>query len=639
MVLLRLHTIWAVVQPLLAFAAPKFVVIKDWRLGLLLRIFQIIIFAYVLFDIFRQASYLEKEVPTGLVTPLARFPDEDRNAVFNRFANINSTELAAAAPYCGNPAFDFEWNNETFQDIRCALMDLSSLATKGETEYFFATFMSLNKFMWIRNNTDGSCPDPNVENEREASDLPTGSRLLNFTSNRETSVCLYENTEQYFPIEAEATTLSFLHSFQTSIVKKDGVLPMTYLRAPGFKDKDEELILFDKGEPVALSLKKWLEFAGIDLDNHLNNQSNHEFQAGTSSEDVLGSGDFRGQFPRARLSGVQIVLTLNYKQRNLADKQFRKLAGSSADDIFCVIDVKPTFRWTVQGSDTRYLLNTPRDPIFLQVGDADRQRSDSNVVASTVDFRRNGIRFTFKVQGQLGRFQIAELINALVAGSVLLSVAQVVVTFVALYALGLSSKLYMEFMRESCEWRKEYARFAVQALVAGYAYMHYDTNHSWSIDRTEVYRILKKLLSRRLPDDKLAALADFMMRQSEEDDAVMKGKFSLEDYVPKNNSVSIEEWVDMFTEDKVHLQSLERLIDNEYKDKKTRKVLVRLAEGEKPSEVMEDLKDGLLEEEPLVPNDSETDGDAHPKRTTQSLIEEKSPASKKDPDIEAGAKK
>ena len=61
--------------------------------------------------------------------------------------------------------------------------------------------------MWIRNNGDGSCPDPTVESDREASDLPAGSRLLNFTSNGETSFCLYENIEQYFPIEAEATTL------------------------------------------------------------------------------------------------------------------------------------------------------------------------------------------------------------------------------------------------------------------------------------------------------------------------------------------------------------------------------------------------------------------------------------------------
>lgn len=54
------------------------------------------------------------------------------------------------------------------------------------------------------------------------------------------------------------------------------------------------------------------------------------------------------------------------------------------------------------------------------------------------------------------------MISALVAGSVMLGVAQTVVVFVALYGMGLSSQLYMEFMRESVDWRKEYARFAAQ---------------------------------------------------------------------------------------------------------------------------------------------------------------------------------
>lgn len=632
---LNANVIWTVVQPLLVFAAPKFVVIKDWRLGLLLRIFQVIIFGYVLFTIFREASYQITEVPNGIVTPLAQFPDDDRLALFNRFANIDRAQLLETATYCSNNTFNFEWNGQTFEDIRCALLDLSSLAARGETEFFFATFMSLNKFMWVRNNDDGSCPDPDVESEREGSDLPVGSTLLNLTPNGDNAVCLYQNIEQYFPIEPEAGTLSFLHSYQTSTtIGKEGSLPRTILQAPGFKENEDERIEFEEGKAVTLNLTQWLDLAGVKLDQTLDDQPNKQFAATRENEDVLGSGDFDGEFPRARVSGVQIVLTLNYYQGNTAPSAFRDLVGGGANDAFCVIDVEPRFQWTVQGSDTRYMINSPRDPIFLQFDGEDKQRSDSNVVGSTVDFQRNGIRFTFKVQGQLGKFQFSELINALVAGSVLLSVAQVVVTFVALYALGLSSKLYMEFMRESCEWRKEYARFAVQALVAGYAFMRYDSNDSWKLDRTEIYRTLKKLLGKRLKDEKLAALADFMMRQSEEDDDVMKGKFKLENYVPKNNSVSIEEWVDMFTEDKVHLESLERLIDHEYQDETTNKVLVKLAEGEKASVVMEEYKEGILEEEPLVGNGDVADGTEPPKASKQSLMKGK-PSS----DLEAGDKK
>lgn len=70
----------------------------------------------------------------------------------------------------------------------------------------------------------------------------------------------------------------------------------------------------------------------------------------------------------------------------------------------------------------------------------------------------------FAPTGKIGRFNLSELINALIAASVMMGVAQTIVVFVALYGMGLSSQLYMEFMRESVDWRKEYARFAAQVF-------------------------------------------------------------------------------------------------------------------------------------------------------------------------------
>ena len=73
--------------------------------------------------------------------------------------------------------------------------------------------------------------------------------------------------------------------------------------------------------------------------------------------------------------------------------------------------------------------------------------------------------------GNVGTFDFNALVDALVAGSVLLAVAQVITTYVALYALGISSELYKAFMREAVDWRQEYARYAAQACVAGFAFL------------------------------------------------------------------------------------------------------------------------------------------------------------------------
>lgn len=108
----------------------------------------------------------------------------------------------------------------------------------------------------------------------------------------------------------------------------------------------------------------------------------------------------------------------------------------------------------------------------------------------------------------------------------MLGIAQTLVTYIALYALGLSSQLYREFLRESVDWRKEYARYAAQALVAGFAFMSYDRDHSGKLDRREIFKVLNTVLGHRLSENTVAALTDFVMRQGESDGEVDKGKFT-----------------------------------------------------------------------------------------------------------------
>lgn len=43
------------------------------------------------------------------------------------------------------------------------------------------------------------------------------------------------------------------------------------------------------------------------------------------------------------------------------------------------------------------------------------------------------------------------------------------------------------------------------------------------------------------------------------------------------NTISIEEWIDIFTQEKVQMSSLQRLIDNEYSDQADLELLTKLA--------------------------------------------------------------
>lgn len=97
-------------------------------------------------------------------------------------------------------------------------------------------------------------------------------------------------------------------------------------------------------------------------------------------------------------------------------------------------------------------------------------------------------------------------------------------TYIALYALGLSSALYAEYMREQVNWRKEYARFAAQSLVAGSTFHSFDRNKSNALDRQEIYKYLTETFNEILDRPKLACLTDFLMRHGEMDVDVSRGR-------------------------------------------------------------------------------------------------------------------
>lgn len=168
-------------------------------------------------------------------------------------------------------------------------------------------------------------------------------------------------------------------------------------------------------------------------------------------------------------------------------------------------------------------MQNPSDPVLLNP-DTDYKTVEPGLYYQQVNTERNGINIVFQVGGSVGKFDWNALIDAIVNGSVMLSIAQIIVTYIALYAMGLTSQLYMEFMKESVEWREEYARFACQAMVAAYAFVGYDTNRSGKMDRKEIYKTLKTVLRDKLDDEKLACLTDFVMRQGDKDDTTIKGR-------------------------------------------------------------------------------------------------------------------
>lgn len=368
-----------------------------------------------------------------------------------------------------------------------------------------------------------------------------------------------------------------LHSYYTSVVDKSGSLPETIISTPGYPDGRE--IKFKKGENINFTMRELLEVAGVDLDEPLDGQPNKEPVAEVARGNVPGSnneGEEEEPFPKARVSGVTIIMNFKYYVRRLAPGSHRQSVGPDAGDVICLVELEPQYVWTSQGSDIQQRLSGADDPFFVHPGQP-VSSENRTLEGVQVDYQRRGVQLSFQISGNMGTFDFFALVDALVAGAVLLTVAQLIVTYVALYALGLSSTLYMEFMRESVNWRKEYARFAAQSLVAGASFESYDKNKSESLDRPEIYMYLKEVFGEALDDVQTACLADFLMRQGEQDVKVSTGRLEeTRDVVI--STISAMEWVDIFTEEKVKVSSLKRLIDNEYRNEDVKTVLLNLAE-------------------------------------------------------------
>lgn len=358
------------------------------------------------------------------------------------------------------------------------------------------------------------------------------------------------------------------------------------------------------GEYIELNLTDWLSYVGVDLDKRLDDQMSPDKAVfGKKKYNyLLGNPPYNTTFPYARVSGVEIVVTLKYYTRKLLPGKHHISVGKGSNDIVCILTLEPKFRWSLRGADVRYMINNPEDPVFLTPGGESIKNATRENIGTEVNFKRYGIQFTFKVQGLVGKFNVRSLVTALVTYSVMFSVAQVLVNFMALYLLGLRSILYKEFIMETVIWKREYARFAAQAMVSGYAFLNYDTDDSWRLSRREIFKTLKCLVSHRLTDDKLAALTDFLMRQGDEDVNINQSKLKYdEENQPEGiftSTISVHEWVDIFSEDKVKMASLERLIDSEYKDRRTREALVDLAMNKKRKRALP----GDTTAEPLLEN-------------------------------------
>eukprot|EP01023_Acetabularia_acetabulum_P020226 TRINITY_DN2044_c0_g2_i1.p1 TRINITY_DN2044_c0_g2~~TRINITY_DN2044_c0_g2_i1.p1 ORF type:complete len:187 (-),score=18.50 TRINITY_DN2044_c0_g2_i1:17-577(-) len=138
------------VAPILIFKTQKFVVIKDWKLGVLLRLIQAAVLGYVIWDIFNKEGYLVTEIPQGAVSVYSEG---------SQGYNLDNMAIAFDSAFHCNQSeeFDFYYNeNFSFEDFECIATDPSGFSQKLESSIFIDTYKLQKSTIKILNNCNKS---------------------------------------------------------------------------------------------------------------------------------------------------------------------------------------------------------------------------------------------------------------------------------------------------------------------------------------------------------------------------------------------------------------------------------------------------------------------------------------------------
>jgi len=546
-----------------AYTAPRFVVIQDMRVGIPHKVLVCGIIAYVLFNILSNQSYLYTETPQGTVAAFSTITEKVYEANGVQFNDPNAVPCSNASVYDFYYSKDFVYNNFT-----CAFLSPEQYTVKDmQGNVFFLTHFTDIRSV-TRPKKDGDCPEAEDTNLDGNYQLRAGNLTLNDT-------CAYRQEEDFLVPASTEMSFTFLSSYDTSsFIGKSGAAPRTFVRRKG---STNNLAEFPAGSEIEASVQDWLDWAGVDLDSRFNEQP---FPANNVDDPNFQGENFSaGEFPYVRVTGLKIVLLTSFYNYNLQPGSSG--IGTTSSETVCVVEIEPQLTWTSLGDDVSFMLNSPVDPQILTI---DNVTIENQIY--TYDRYRYGIQFQFVFGGTMGSFDYNAFINALVQGLVLIGVAGTITSLIAQYMLGTRSQLYRSNMRTDVNFRREYARFTAQALVAASAFSIIDENGTGCLDKAEIFKQLKYVFgasgkrAATLSDDKLAILAEFLIKEG---DKTSYGATDLDDDVKDTSAaehgISMDEWVNIFTEDMTNISVLSNILKN-----RKSKLLINMEKIRKQSE-------------------------------------------------------
>jgi len=446
----------------MTYRTEKVTVLRDWKLAVLNMFLQLCVISWVIYSLFDQKTYIESEVPTGVVSSWGLggkgYTDKQVN-IYN-----------GSSSFCDNLgvyAFNYsaDWYYKVPICVYYAGAELISKLPSGNVMFFTTHIAQTLKQRYTVPDT-GCLKEPNGIEECVM----------------EMDQCIHSMSANFLATGIEDSIFAFNHYYDSSI--DSGPKPITYIRKPG---SDENLHTFEEGTAIRLKMSEWLDIAGIDLDKPLNEQVSEGVS--TQVRGFNGAGEDIDNYPYVRTSGVRLNIRIKYHNYYLHNDN----TNIGKKDIYAIIHVEPKLGWFSKGNEI-YYKQLPNVTMFDINNPVNLTTGQPNGIYT--DFYRYGILIDIQQSGLVGEVNYVFVLLQLTSGLVLLGVASSIVGFVAKFLLGDISPVYKSIIQEEFDPVNEAAQYAAQACVASKVFKEADEDGKGDLDFEELRKLVKNCFAK-----------------------------------------------------------------------------------------------------------------------------------------------
>ena len=550
----------------MTYRTEKVTVLRDWKLALLNYALQLLVVIWVIYSLFNEKTYIEREVPTGVVSSWGLGGKEYNDKQLTIYNNNPS--------FCDNLVnYAFNYSADWYYKVPiCAYYTGAELISKLPTGnvMFFTTHIAETLRQRYTKPDTGCLMEPN------------GIKECKLVMDQ----CIHTMEANFLAVGIEESIFAFNHYFDSSI--DSGPKPITYIRKEG---SEENLYTFEEGESVRLKISEWLDIAGVELDKRLDEQS-PEF-----ANDITGfngAGDDIDKYPYLRTSGVRLNIKVKYHNYNLHKDNIK--IGSK--DTYAIINVEPKIGWFSKG-DEIYYKQLPNVTMFDINNPVNLTTGQPNGIY--VDFYRYGILIDIQQSGIVGEVNYVFVLLQLTSGLVLLGVASSIVGFVAKFLMGDISPVYKSIIQEEFDPVNEAAQYAAQACVASKVFKEADDDGKGDLDFEELRKLVQNCFAKTygseqdnnstdsdrtesFTHDDVTAMTYYLMRAADpklKERILYKTEKTLDEL--KESVITLHEWQELCVAGVLErkkmqkiinlnpfVQDIKQTIDNQRKDEKVK---------------------------------------------------------------------